>query len=127
MSTTNGGGVSLALSGAGEQATSSQITISPESFSFPNTVVGSTSFTDAVITITVTGTAAIQLTVITSSNPSEFPTTTTCNMPGSLAPGANCTVSVQFRPSFGGNRSAQVVIATSNAGTGTISISGAGL
>jgi hypothetical protein len=90
-------------------------------------VVGSTSFTVAVITITSNATAAIQLTVITTSNPSEFPTTTTCNVPGSLTPGSSCTVSVQFRPSFGGNRSAQMVIATSNAGTGTISVSGAGL
>jgi hypothetical protein len=71
--------------------------------------------------------AAIELTAITSSNPSEFPTTTTCNVPGSFAPGASCTVSVQFRPSAGGNRSAQIVIVTGNAGTGTFSISGAGI
>jgi hypothetical protein len=127
MNTTNAGRVSLAVSGAGVPATLLQITISPESFSFPSTVVGSTSFTAAVITITSTATAAIELTAITSSNPSEFPTTTTCNVPGSFAPGASCTVSVQFRPSAGGNRSAQIVIATGNAGTGTFSVSGAGL
>ena len=127
MNTTNAGRVSLAVSGAGAQAPLLQITISPENFSFPGTVVGSTSFTAAVITITSTSTAAIEVTAITSSNPSEFPTTTTCNVPGSLAPGASCAVSVQFRPTFGGNRSAQLVIATSNGGTGTISVSGAGI
>jgi len=127
ISTTNAGRVSLAVSGAGVQATLSQITISPERFSFPDIVVGSASFTAAVITITATGTAAIELTAISSSNPSEFPITTTCNVPGSLAPGASCTVSVQFRPSVAGNRSAQMTIATSNAGTGTVSVSGAGL
>ena len=126
MNTSDAGRVSIAMSGAGVQATLSQITISPESVSFPNTVVGSTSFTAVVITITSTATTAIQLTAITSSNSSEFPTTTTCSVPGSLAPGASCTVSVQFRPSFGGNRSAQMVIATSNGGTATISVSGAG-
>jgi hypothetical protein len=48
-------------------------------------------------------------------------------VPGSLAPGASCTVSVQFRPSVGGNRSAQITIATSNGVIGTLSVSGAGL
>jgi hypothetical protein len=127
MSTTNGGRVSVAVSGAGVPATLSQITISPESFSFPNIAVGSASFTAAVITITSTAAAAIELTAITSSNPSEFPSTTTCNVPGSLAPGASCTVSVQFRPSAAGNRSAQMTITTSNAGTGTLSVLGTGL
>jgi hypothetical protein len=48
-------------------------------------------------------------------------------VPGTLAPGARCTVSIQFRPSAGGNRSARVVIATSDLGTGTFSVSGAGI
>jgi hypothetical protein len=48
-------------------------------------------------------------------------------VPGSLAPDASCTVSIQFRPSAGGNRSAKMVIAASNAGTGTFSVSGAGI
>jgi hypothetical protein len=77
--------------------------------------------------LTNAGTAAIELTAITSSNPGEFPNTTTCTIPGALAPGASCTVSVQFRPGAGGSRSAQMTIATSNAGTGTLSLSGAGI
>jgi hypothetical protein len=48
-------------------------------------------------------------------------------VPGSLAQGASCTVSIQFRPSAGGNRSARILIATSDAGTGTFSVSGAGI
>jgi len=127
MLTTNGGRVSLALSGDGVQGTLSLITISPESFSFPGTVVGSTSFTGAVITLTNSGTFAIDLTAITSSNQAEFPITTTCNVPGSLAPGASCTMFVQFRPSVSGNRSGQMTILTGNAGTGTFSVSGAGI
>jgi hypothetical protein len=115
------------VSGNGGLATLSRITISPESFSFPGTVVGSTSFTGAVITLTNTGTVAIELTAITSSNPTEFPITTTCNVPGSLAAGASCTLSIQFRPSVSGNRSGQMIIATTDAGTGTFSVSGAGI
>jgi hypothetical protein len=127
ITTTNAGRVSVAMSGDGVSATLPQITISPQSFSFPNTVVGSTSFTGGVITLTNTGTVAIELTAITSSDTSEFPIRTTCNLPGSLAPGASCTVSVQFRPITVGSLSAQMVIVTTNAGTGTFSVSGAGI
>ncbi len=127
MITTNVGRVSVAISGAGAQAAVPQITITPGSFSFPNTVVGNTSFTSGVVTLTNTGTIAIELTTIVSSDTSEFPIGTTCNVPGSLAPGASCTVSVQFRPSVIGSRSAQMVITTINAGTGTFSVSGAGM
>ena len=127
ITTANAGRVSVALSGTGALVTLSPIVISPESFLFPNTVAGSTSFTSAVITLTNTGTVAIDLSVITSSNPIEFPITTTCNVPGSLAAGASCTVSVQFRPIAGGTRSAQMLITTSDAGTGTFSVSGAGI
>jgi hypothetical protein len=126
MSTTNAGRVSLAMSGAGASAAVPQITITPESFSFPNTVVGTTSFTGGVVTLTNTGTTAIDLTTITSPDMSEFPITTTCNLPGSLAPGASCTVSVQFRPSLAGNRSVQMTIVTNVGPIGTFSVSGAG-
>src|SRR5215471_9365452 len=104
--TITAGRVSLAMSGDGVSSPVPQIMISPESFAFPNTVVGST-FTGGVVTLTNTGTVAVNLTTITSSNLSEFPITTTCNLPGSLIPGASCTVLVQFRPSVGGIRSAQ--------------------
>jgi hypothetical protein len=125
--TTNVGRVSVAVSGSGALAALPQITITPESFSFPNTVVGGTSFTGGVITLTNTGTVAVALTTITSSNVNEFPiTTTTCNPPGSLAPGASCTVSVQFRPSVAGNRSAQITIVTNVGPIGTFSVVGAG-
>jgi hypothetical protein len=128
MSTANAGSVSLALSGTGVQATLSPIAITPGSFFFPNTVVGSTSFTSALFTLTNTGTTVIHLTVITSSNPNEFPLTTTCNLPMTLVAGGSCTMSVQFRPSVVGNRSAQMTIATSDAAAGTtFFISGAGI
>jgi hypothetical protein len=126
MLTANAGKVSVAMSGAGVQLVPALITISPESFLFPVTLVGSTSGTGAVITLTG-GTTVIGLTTITSSNPGEFPMTTTCNMPGSLAPGASCTVAVQFRPIADGSRSAQLTIVTSNAGTRTLSVSGSGI
>jgi len=125
--TTSGLQASITVSGGGVQVIVSQITLSPESFVFPDTVVGSTSVRSAVITLTGTGAALIQLTAITISDPNEFPTTTTCNMPGTLAPGASCTVSVQFRPNFSGNRSSLMTITTSNGGTATFSVSGAGI
>jgi hypothetical protein len=113
------------MSGTGVPLILPLITISPESFVFPGTVVGSTSFNSGVITLTG-GTNVVGLTAITSSNPGEFPMTTTCNLPGSLAPGASCTVAVQFRPIAGGSRSAQLTILTS-AGTRTLSVSGPGI
>ena len=126
ITTTNAGRVSLAMSGAGVSSSVPEITISPESFTFPNTVIGST-FTGGVITLTNTGTVAVNLTTITSSDLSEFPISSTCNLPGSLIPGASCTVLVQFRPSVGGSRTAQMVIVTTNAGTSTFSVSGSGI
>jgi hypothetical protein len=114
------------MSGDGVSSPVPEITISPESFTFPNTVIGST-FTGGVITLTNTGTVAVNLTTITSSDLSEFPITSTCNLPGSLIPGASCTVLVQFRPSVGGSRTAQMVIVTTNAGTSTFSVSGSGI
>jgi hypothetical protein len=126
MITANAGRVSVAISGDGASAAGPQITITPGSFSFPNTVVGSTSFTGGVVTLTNTGTIAIDLTTITSSDTSEFPITTTCNLPGSLVPGASCTVLVQFRPTVIGSRSAQMVIVTTT-GTPAFFVSGAGM
>lgn len=124
--TTNAGRVTAAVTGDGALAAVPQIAITPQSFSFPNTVVGGVSFTGGVFTLTNTGTTAVELTTITTPNVSEFPITTTCNLPGSLVPGASCTVLIQFRPSAIGNRSSQMTIVTNVGPIGTFSVFGMG-
>ncbi len=112
--------------GAAPPPASSQFTVNPAAFSFPSTAIGSTSSINAVATLTSTGNA-IQLTAITSSDPSEFPLTTTCSVPGALAPDATCLVSIQFKPSSAGTRSAQITMSTTNAGRVSLAVSGAGV
>src|SRR5947209_13337441 len=93
------------------------------SVSFPATTVGSTSRTTDVITLKSTGTAAMRISKITDSDLTDFPLSTTC--PGSLAPGASCTITIQFKPSKAGTLSAQATV-TTGVGTGTITLSGTG-
>jgi hypothetical protein len=73
------------------------------------------------ITITNTGTAALNISsvTLTGANEPSFATTNTCGAP--IAIGARCTVSVSFAPTASGAKSAAVRIA-SNAATGPVSI-----
>jgi len=96
--------------------------------SFGNVTRGTAS---AVKQVTVTNTSAsvalpFSSTSIsfTGTNATDFLQANSC--PASLAPGANCIISVQFRPLSAGNKSATLSIAPTGATRQTVSVSGTG-
>jgi Right handed beta helix region/Abnormal spindle-like microcephaly-assoc'd, ASPM-SPD-2-Hydin len=94
-----------ALTGTGIAA----LSVSPASLAFPSTNVGSTSSPQAV-TLTNAGTAAIAITsfTFTGANGPDFRQTNTCG--SSLAGGGSCTITVTFKPTATGSRTAEIDI-----------------
>ena len=85
---------------------------------FPTTGVGTTSATPIIITLWNTGTSAVPVASVTDSNSDEFPFTTTCQIPGSLAASSSCTVTARFKPSGLGARTGTLTINANNASQG---------
>jgi hypothetical protein len=106
------------------------VSLSPTSLAFGSQSVSTTS-TARTVTLTNTGTAALSITslAVNGMNGSDFAQTNTCGK--SVVARAHCTISVTFRPSASGSRTASVSI-TDNAwswGWGsvqTVSLSGTG-
>ena len=73
------------------------VTFSPTSLTFPNQVIFTTSPAQQV-TLTNTGAGVLKINHISVTSP--FRQTNNC--PSSLAPGANCTISVKFHPTTKG-------------------------
>jgi subtilase family serine protease len=103
------------------------VTVSPVSLTFASTTVGSTSATQ-VVTVKNTGKVAVTLSsapAITGTNASSFTKSTTCGT--SLAAGANCTITVAFKPSTTGTLTAALSVTDNAAGSPqTVSLSGIG-
>jgi hypothetical protein len=100
--------------------------LSPTSLAFGNQSVGATS-TAQIATLSNTGNAALSITslALTGSNASDFAQTNTCG--SSVAAGSNCTISVTFKPSASGSRTASVGITDNASGSPqTVSLSGTG-
>jgi hypothetical protein len=118
-----GPGVTVGVSGTGASGvTPGQLSI-PGSISFGSQNVGTTS---SATSVTNTGGAAVTVSNVTSSNAAEF--SIVSNGCSTVSAGANCAISVTFKPTSSGARSATITV-TSN-GTGspqTISASGAGV
>jgi hypothetical protein len=95
----------------------------PGSLTFAPLLVGSTS---APQTATLTNVGSTPLTissiVLNGLNPGDY--TMTENCAATLGPGANCTITVRFRPTTTGVRVSQVNI---NAGQATVALSGTGI
>ncbi len=108
------------------QAASPVVTLAPSSFTFAAQTVGTQSAAQT-LTVTNTGTLALQLVsgTFTGTNTSDFSFTTNC--PFSLAVGASCTANITFKPSAAGTRTA-TFLATDNAADSpqSISLSGTG-
>jgi hypothetical protein len=84
----------VSLTGTGASAGNPAASLSPTSLTFPLQVIGK-SGTPQVVTLTNTGTGTLSITSISvTADPKEFSETNTC--PASLAPGANCTISVTY-------------------------------
>ena len=116
--TGSGGGattsVSFAVSGNGVGTA----TLTPAALTFPSTVEGSTSAAQ-VATLKNTGSSIITISssgiTITGADATSFTKTTTCGT--TLAVGANCTVSVSFKPAAAGALTATLNIADSVVGS----------
>ena len=104
--TDNAGGspqhVSLAGTGIGPMAT-----LNPTSLSFGNQAVGTTSGAKGVqLKNTGNSTLTIGSIAISGTNATDFAQTNNC--PSSLAPGAQCNISVKFAPTGSGTRTASL-------------------
>jgi beta-lactam-binding protein with PASTA domain len=98
-------------------ASTQVLTLSPPSVTYTPTAVGSTSAA-RVVTLKSAGTSAVTLTseTIKGSNISSFLiSANTCG--SSLAAGASCTVSVEFKPAAAGSLAASLSIANSVVGS----------
>ena len=100
-----------ALSGTGTTAK-----LSPVSLGFSTRAIGTTSATKK-ITLTNVGTTPLVITsiVITGPNAGDFAQTHTCG--SSLAAGASCSISVAFKPTGSGTRTAAVSVTDNAAGS----------
>ena len=107
-------------------ATAPAASLTPISLAFASQAVGATSAAQSV-TLTNTGTAALSISSIalTGTNPGNFAETNNCG--SSVAAGANCTISVTFKPSVSGAATAALSIADNVSGSPqSVSLSGTG-
>jgi hypothetical protein len=108
----------VALSGLGGGG----VSLSPSSLTFPLQVV-STSSPAQPVTLTNGGTTALVITSIAATGP--FSETNNCG--SSLAAGANCTISVIFKPTTKGAQSGGLAVADNGPGSPqTATLSGTG-
>ena len=109
---------SLPLVAASDTAVSSgpNATLSPSSLTFSTEVVRTTSAAKAVV-LKNNGTTTLNIgnIVITGTNAGDFAQTHTCG--SSLAVGASCSISVTFKPTASGSRSAAVDITDNASGS----------
>jgi hypothetical protein len=113
----------ISLTGTGTAAVAS---VSPGSLTFASQAVGATSAAQ-VITLNNTGSAALTLTslALAGMNPADFAQTNTCG--SSVAAGANCTISVTFKPVASGTLTAAVTLTDNATGSPqTVSLTGTG-
>lgn len=117
--------IALSGTGAGAAAPAPVASISPTSLTLASTAVGNTSAAQS-ITVSNTGTAALSLTAITLSNTADYIISGgTCAAGGSVAAGANCTISVAFKPATTGTRTGTLSITHNAAGSpGSVSLTG---
>jgi hypothetical protein len=100
------------------------------SLNFGNEPVGSTSAAQT-ITLSNTGTGPLTITsiAVTGTNSGDFAETNTCPASNStLATGANCTISITFKPTTIGSRTGSVSITDNAAGSPqSVSLTGTGV
>jgi hypothetical protein len=109
----------VALTGQGGSAT---LSVTPTTLSFPDQAVRTTS-SPQPLTVKNTGAISLQLTRIQASG--DFAETNTCG--STIAPGANCAISVTFTPASTGPRTGSVTISdTAVDSPQTVSLTGTG-
>ena len=108
--------------------TSPVVSVSTSTVTFGNQPIGTTGSSQTV-TIKNTGNATLNISSISfvGSEYGDFPSTTTCPLQGALAAGASCILTIAFKPTAIGTRTASIVLTDSASGSPqTISISGTG-
>jgi dienelactone hydrolase len=116
---------SVALSGTGV-ASGPNATLSPTSLTFATQLVGTTSPAQ-LVTLNNYGTATLTINSInfTGADPNDFVQTNTCG--GSVGPGGSCTISVTFKPTQLGSRTATLAVTDNAPGSPqTVSVTGIG-
>jgi hypothetical protein len=101
-------------------------TLSPTSLAFGSETTNVAS-APMLVTVTNTGTVALPITsiMVSGTNPYMFSQTNTCGT--SVAVGATCTISVVFKPTSTGSKTAKLnVNAGGGAGTQTVTLTGTG-
>src|SRR5207245_606111 len=104
----------------GGTSTPPAISFSPASLTFASQAANTTSPSQL---LTVTNTGGTDLTITNRAFSGDFATAGVGNcasIPFSLAPGANCTFSVQFTPTAAGTRTGQVSITDNATGSSHI-------
>lgn len=103
------------------------LALSPGRLNFDPQAIG-TSSTPATIQVSNTGNSALQIVTVgvTGPNSTDFSESNTCG--SSLTPGSICTISVTFKPSVAGARSANISISDSaDASPKLVALTGIGL
>ena len=99
------------------------VSLAPSSLTFPAQVLG-TSSTAQTVTLTNTGNASLAISSITASG--DFSQTNTCGT--SVSAGANCTISLTFKPIAGGTRTGSLSIFDNVPGSPqSVALTGTGL
>lgn len=114
------------LTGTGAAANAPAVTLAPTSLAFGSQALNTTSPAQTV-TLTNSGNAALTIAGIsvTGANQGDFSQSNEC--PASLAAGSNCTISVTFKPTASGARTAAVSFADNATGSPqSVSLSGTG-
>src|ERR1035437_6681850 len=121
LSTSCGGGGSVNVAATGSAPAPS---LSPTSLAFASQAVGATTAA-RMITLTNSGNADLSVTsiAVSGTNASDFAQTNNCG--SSVAAGADCTISVTFKPAAAGTRNAAVTVSDNAAGgPQTVALSG---
>lgn len=94
---------------SGIASSNSAVTLSPTSLTFGTVIIGTTS-PAKVVTLTNEGAAVLYITSIrfTGTNAGDFVQTHTCG--SSLTAGGKCSISVKFRPTASGARTATLTV-----------------
>jgi hypothetical protein len=117
---------SLVLSGTGVSSGTPVVSLTPTSLTFSTQAIGTAS-TAKMVAVKNTGTASLSISAIsiTGTNAGDFTQTHTCG--SSLAAGASCSVSITFKPTASGSRTASLSISDNASGSPQkVSISGTG-
>jgi len=110
--------ITVALSGTG---TAAVVSLSSPTLMFASQIVNTASGAQKV-TVSNSGNIPLVISGVTVSG--DFSQSNTC---GSVAPGANCVISVIFEPTLAGSRSGSLIISDNDAsGSQTVALSGPG-